>query len=224
MLAFQLQQLQPPHHTINKSKGKKKKKSNKSTHHLNILIPALTPPLLLPLPLPLTLHPPINNQRANRPRSMHHDRRPRTTTFFSIPLFLHLQLFPPLLPLQRSTIMRRRSIPRRPVQRALAFLDIGAGPGGGVVMTALLFELLVGGRLGDDVGEELEVVDAGDCRCEVFVLDAFAGFALGFDDVVGLCCEVLDELFLTLLLVSIYIYIYIFFFFFLFGMQISLCM
>ena len=195
-----------PHTT--QSIKQKEKKVNKSTHHLNILIPTPTPPLLLPLPLPLTLHPPINNQRANRPRSMHHDRRPRTATFFSIPLVLRLQFLPLLL--QRSTIMRRRSIPSRPVQRALAFLDIGAGPGGGVVTAALLFELLVGGRLGDDVGEELEVVDAGDCRCEVFVLDAFAGFALGFDDVVGLCGEVLDELFLTLLLVSIYIYFFFF--------------
>ncbi|KAK4663002.1 hypothetical protein QC763_0094090 [Podospora pseudopauciseta] len=55
------------------------------------------------------------------------------------------------------------------------------------------FDVLVGGRLGDHVLEEFQVVLVGDGVGNIFVLDVSAGFPLEFCFLLGLLGEVLDE-------------------------------
>lgn len=71
--------------------------------------------------------------------------------------------------------------------RGGAVAELGAGPG------RLRLDLLVRGRLGDYVLEELEVVRVRDGAGEVLVLDVAARLAVGARHVQALRGEVLDE-------------------------------
>ena len=62
-----------------------------------------------------------------------------------------------------------------------------------VLLPLLLLVCAIGGRLGHDIGQKLQVLHSGDGVRHVAVLDVSAGLPLALDDVVALLDEVLEE-------------------------------